>query len=251
MAWTSPATWNAGAILTAAQLNTQLRDNLAYLKGSAGTIAFDSGATFASTITATGTNGDAIVARSGGAGNFTSIAIGRTADEGRFAVAAGAGQFFSDAAAGDTVFRVDSGSQKLLMGAGSGATTLALTSARAGVRTINPQGLLHGTDGVGGFLHWSTGISGSDLGGSSQAVTANGVVTYGIFAMLIARSSAGSTAASTLSGGGGTAIGLGGTQTIACGADTLTLGVNASGGIFVQRTAGGNTHKVALWITYL
>lgn len=28
MAWTTPATWVSGAILTAAQLNTQLRDNL-------------------------------------------------------------------------------------------------------------------------------------------------------------------------------------------------------------------------------
>jgi len=33
MAWTSPATWAVNAVLTAAQLNTHLRDNLAYLKG--------------------------------------------------------------------------------------------------------------------------------------------------------------------------------------------------------------------------
>ena len=31
MAWTTPSTWVAGAILTAAQLNTQLRDNLTEL----------------------------------------------------------------------------------------------------------------------------------------------------------------------------------------------------------------------------
>jgi len=34
MAWTTPKTWVANAILTAAQLNTHLRDNLAYLKAS-------------------------------------------------------------------------------------------------------------------------------------------------------------------------------------------------------------------------
>lgn len=33
MAWTAPATWVSGAILTAAQLNTQLRDNLLSLGG--------------------------------------------------------------------------------------------------------------------------------------------------------------------------------------------------------------------------
>jgi hypothetical protein len=31
MAWTSPSTWVAGAILTASQLNTQLRDNMTEL----------------------------------------------------------------------------------------------------------------------------------------------------------------------------------------------------------------------------
>lgn len=30
--WTAPATWNAGDIVTAAQLNTHLRDNLLFLK---------------------------------------------------------------------------------------------------------------------------------------------------------------------------------------------------------------------------
>jgi hypothetical protein len=33
MAWTAPRTWIPGAILAAAQLNTDIRDNLSYLKG--------------------------------------------------------------------------------------------------------------------------------------------------------------------------------------------------------------------------
>ena len=33
MGWTSPATWVSGSILTAAQLNQQVRDNENYLKG--------------------------------------------------------------------------------------------------------------------------------------------------------------------------------------------------------------------------
>jgi len=39
MAWTSPRTWVAAAVLTAAQLNEQVRDNLNYLKGE--TDAYD------------------------------------------------------------------------------------------------------------------------------------------------------------------------------------------------------------------
>ena len=34
MAWTAPSTWVAGAILTAAQLNTQLRDNMLFLNAT-------------------------------------------------------------------------------------------------------------------------------------------------------------------------------------------------------------------------
>jgi len=33
MGWTSPRTWVAGSVLTAAQLNTDVRDNLNYLQG--------------------------------------------------------------------------------------------------------------------------------------------------------------------------------------------------------------------------
>jgi hypothetical protein len=47
MAWTSPMTWVANAILTAAQMNTYIRDNLNYLKGVAGTVSIDSGITLA------------------------------------------------------------------------------------------------------------------------------------------------------------------------------------------------------------
>lgn len=38
MAWNSPATWVDGVLVTAANLNAQVRDNLAYLKGSAGVV---------------------------------------------------------------------------------------------------------------------------------------------------------------------------------------------------------------------
>lgn len=40
MAWTDPQTWTAGSILTAAELNEQLRDNMSYLKAVADGVDF-------------------------------------------------------------------------------------------------------------------------------------------------------------------------------------------------------------------
>ena len=34
MAWTTPSTWTAGAVLTAAQLNTQVKGNLDVIGGA-------------------------------------------------------------------------------------------------------------------------------------------------------------------------------------------------------------------------
>ena len=40
MAWTAPRSYTAGDLITAAILNTHIRDNLLYLKGGAGDITF-------------------------------------------------------------------------------------------------------------------------------------------------------------------------------------------------------------------
>lgn len=41
MAWTAPRTWVTGEIVTAAQLNGHVRDNLSYLKGATGAVELD------------------------------------------------------------------------------------------------------------------------------------------------------------------------------------------------------------------
>ena len=41
MGWTTPRSYTAGDLITAAILNTHIRDNLKYLKGLAGAITFD------------------------------------------------------------------------------------------------------------------------------------------------------------------------------------------------------------------
>lgn len=54
MAWSSPPDAINGAIIQASLWNTGGRDNLRYLKGQAGTIAFEAGATFAGGVGVTG-----------------------------------------------------------------------------------------------------------------------------------------------------------------------------------------------------
>lgn len=51
MAWTTPPDAINGAIIQASFWNTGGRDNLKYLKGQAGTIVFEAGASFTSTVT--------------------------------------------------------------------------------------------------------------------------------------------------------------------------------------------------------
>lgn len=41
MAWTTPRTWVVGETVTAANMNTHVRDNFDYLKGSAGAVTID------------------------------------------------------------------------------------------------------------------------------------------------------------------------------------------------------------------
>src|SRR5688572_10563024 len=48
MAWSAPKTWSVGEVVTAAMMNTHVRDNLDYLKGNAG------GVTISNRVTAAG-----------------------------------------------------------------------------------------------------------------------------------------------------------------------------------------------------
>lgn len=66
MVWSSPRTWTVGELVSAAMLNTDVRDNLLYLGGTSGDLKsgkLQVGATNANT-----TSGDASVDRGGGAG---------------------------------------------------------------------------------------------------------------------------------------------------------------------------------------
>ncbi len=82
MAYNTPHTATPLSVITAAGHNTSIRDNLEYLKGRAGTIAFQAGATFAGTLVATGGISGASYSGgpiSGSSGAFTApVTIDRT-----------------------------------------------------------------------------------------------------------------------------------------------------------------------------
>jgi len=98
-------------------------------------------------------NTAAMRALSGDPNAHTSIAIGRTADEGRIGVAAAPGQYANDAVAGDIVLRTETPSQHLLLGNGPGNSAIAISNENVGIGTTTPGSKLEvigdiGSDGV-------------------------------------------------------------------------------------------------------
>jgi hypothetical protein len=87
MAWTTPRTWSIAEVLTAALMNTHVRDNLNYLKGSP---TFDGSITVAVSVTAgvTVAAGDYVVAQSG---NLAQVVIGDFGPASQAAIAFGSG----------------------------------------------------------------------------------------------------------------------------------------------------------------
>lgn len=83
-------------------------------------------------------NATAVRALSGSASAHVNITLGRTATEGTLGVAAGAGQYTTDAVAGDVVLRTEDATKRLLITNGTGASTLAVSGGKVGVGTSNP-----------------------------------------------------------------------------------------------------------------
>lgn len=160
MAWSTPATWVAGAVLTAAQLNAQLRDNL----NAAFPLAVDAWTAYTPTLTQSATvtktvtyakyqrvgrlivvQGNLAVTGAGTAANAVTVGLPVTAAVGGFMVV-GSG-YIQDASAGAVNY--------------SGIAVLASTTTMV---FANAQGAAtNGLLGVGGF---------------AAALAAGDVVTY-------------------------------------------------------------------------
>jgi hypothetical protein len=74
--------------------------------------------------------------------NYATWSLGRTVAEGRFAIPASAGQWINDAAAGDLAIRNESTAKKILLGLGTGNSTIAIANNLVGINTTNPSAAL-------------------------------------------------------------------------------------------------------------
>jgi len=236
MGWTAPATYATNQLINAADLNL-IRDNLNYLKGNAGTVAFAAALTVAGGVVATAgtTNQDILSGLSGASGNFAGISVGRTASEARFAIPGAATQFFSGAAAGDAVFRVDDAAKRVLLGAGSTETLVIQAS------TINQPFTAKGPASISMALLAATAV-----GNTLQTLAPAGTVSsFALFYLMDYNNTGG--AIVPISGNG-----LKPSQTFTVvNTDTITVTLTAGGAITVQRTAGANaTHEMAIFVLY-
>lgn len=260
MAWTAPRTWTVGELVTAAYLNTHIRDNLSYLKGDTTDIQigttgqkwglgiaptrqhhiYGAGQATAALTDAGNAGGTAYLQDSGtNAGNGGALIFG--AGQGLHAgikslLTNGAGQ-----TTGDLAFSTRNATSDTAL-----TERMRLTAAgRLGINRSSPQGALHGLQTLGGFLYWE--FDGVDA--TTRTALPAGSVAYSATFLYNTRSSAGTP---VINGSvGNKALGASLVINTDGGTNTCTLTVNADGSVSVVRTAGTVTYKVQLWIIYM
>src|SRR5262245_9497185 len=164
MAWTSPSDWTVSEIVTAAKMNTHVRDNLKFLKGASGQIDLDSDLLITNAQTQLLT-----LENSGGAARAyfgVNTAAGAVWDVNRNPT----GGAFDDTAKSHARIAMDgSGTSSfitfLVANAANTTGTERLRVTGAGYMGLNrssPQGLLHGYNTISGFMHYEfDGVDGT------------------------------------------------------------------------------------------
>jgi hypothetical protein len=262
MGWTAPSTYSTGQIVNAAILNTDVRDNLRYLKGLDGNVGIGpavftptkllhlhdtalTGATLKLTSAAPGIEfQDNVV----DASRTMYGALGFGTAAGHFGGGAGDMNFATAAYAGGQTNGVRFSTARDT--SGNYASRLfvpggyASGAGRVGINTDAPQGNLHLT-GVGGgagvFLEYNGVDATLRTLLSAATITAVAAIMYAV-----------------KSSSGGTTTGItntipGGQTDYADGSgSTLRIAVTAGGALTLQRVVSGtSTFKVALWVVYI
>jgi hypothetical protein len=117
------------------------------------------------------------------------------------------------------------------------------TDGNVGIGTASPQGIIHSYDSIGGFLVWE--YDGLDATVRTAIPNGSGDVLYRLHASYVLRDSATAVASGTTDVSNGASVNL------TVGANTVRLRVNADGSCDVARTAGTDTIKVNLVLTWL
>lgn len=212
MAWTAPATYSVSEVVTAAKLNTHIRDNLDYLKGNSGLVSIAASIDSAGVLRATG-----LTSPSSGAGVellYVSgtgylLAYDRTAAGFRPLIMAG------------TTLEWDIAS--------SPAMTID-ASLNLGIGTTAPKGKVHAA-GTGGVMLYLSANAVTSL----QTVAAAGTVAHGATFYISDENNNGG----AMNSSSGSSVTLGNSFTYV-NTDTITVAVTAGGAITVQRTSGTN-----------
>lgn len=256
MAWTAPRTWAAFEVVTAANFNTHLRDNLKYLKGQAGTIAFEDGATFAAAVTVDGSGAQIIADNSAAAFrgfwgvNNSSLSIW---DVNRSPITG----TFDDTAKSHARIALDgtgsaSSIQFLTANAANTVGTERMridSTGKVGIGRTAPQGQLHVYGSISGIIHYE--FDGVD--GTARTVLPDGAgdVLYTLWLAWVIRASTGEIRCDSISSSSfapGSNLTL---QSLNAGADVCQLAIAANGSVTVQRTAGAKTYKVGIWMLWI
>jgi hypothetical protein len=242
MAWTAPATWSVSELVTASKMNTHVRDNLTYLKGGAGTIAFDAAATFVATsgtiLSASASGGSATVqvTASNSAGNNAQLSLTNTGQR-------------------NALIYLDRANDKLRISQ-NGTINPAInidSNGNVGLSaTTTPKGILHGYDSISGLLKYEF----DNVDGTARTIIPNGAgdVISQLGGIYVTACNDGTTKTGALPsgsaltpGGVGFSIGENSGATQLC-----KLTVAADGSIAVQRTTGASaTWDVALWLIWI
>jgi hypothetical protein len=268
MAWSSPRTWSTGELVTAAFMNTHVRDNLNYLKGAAGTIAFEAGATFDGNIVAdAGTFGDEVAVTSSITRHITMEKSGE-AVKSFFTQTTGASIWdvnrepvsgtFGDTGKSHARIQLDGNTSSSFIqfrtanaANTTGTERMRITGAGdLGLGVTSPQGRLHGYDSFSGFMHWE----GSGVDGTARTVIPDGTgdVVRGLNVMYVIRAV---TAAITNTGvliTGGSALEPSENGTLFNnGGNICQIQISAAGAVTVVRTGGTDTYDIALWLLWI
>jgi hypothetical protein len=249
MAWTAPATWSTNEIVTAAKMNTHVRDNLAYLKGGAGTVAFDDSIT----VTDTGVPQLSLLHSSGVYPSYHSIsAPGAAAWDINRHPATGT---FTDTGKAHASITLDgSGTTGFIQFRTANAVNTfgtermrVIGSGHLGIGVTVPQGRIHAYDTESGFLFMRSVTSGNTI----VVVVPDGAgdVVNGMDFAAVAISSTGSPVYQRTTG----SLAPSASSTIWTDAsNTLTLRVTAAGQVEVQRTVGSTaTFTFALRLLWI